>query len=214
MAKILDKMLSCPVCGKEEKYAVVCSFSVRESGLDGKPDADEFTDFVLECPYCGYAFSDPRKPASEAVKKLVYSGEYRQSRLQQTDATLRRLESAALLCQADGDPQQAAEYCLKAAWYCEMSDRLADAPEYRKRYLSIIENTPGLSLMPGQVPAYLDSLRQTGQFQRAIQGVHYYMEALRCPTDQTPAAQELFRVILQYAARGDAAPHFLGEKPE
>jgi len=166
MASVVETSVACAVCGRESRQR-----QVKGGGQAGPPDLDlrphdaarsTMAYWLQACPGCGYVA--PRlDSASEAEKRVVWSGPYRALLAETTyPALARRFLCRAMILEETGELHAAAEATLQAAWVADDVRRPDLAREWRLTAVALFRQGPPPDLE--QQVRIVDILRRAGDF--------------------------------------------------
>lgn len=172
MTRIMNRKMTCFICGKQSEYHVLLS-----TNFSGSPDLDlrrhgmgrsTIGEWVHECPHCGYV-------NSSVEEKTVVSAEFFNSYeyvscdgLRLPSKTAKKYYRLYMLRLRENDYDGALYAITRAAWACDDASVEGLAMLCREKAVEIIENhCPPTT--EEEFCVYADTLRRCGRFSKVIE---------------------------------------------
>lgn len=206
MASYITKKIICPCCGKEFEGKILKGFFQNNvMGLDRNPHTPAIYDTVIMCPHCDYASANMNKPATDSVKRLIYSAPYLELKKRlHHDSVLLKIVLSAKIYEELFAFKAAADTYLLGYWHSLESN--ARNVEYLSKaiqnYSAYLENNKDIET----AIAFIDCLRQAGNFAEAQETAESLI-----PYIDNSQVKKIVSFELQLIQKNDETPHLVSE---
>ncbi len=208
MKKDIESVV-CGCCGEKTEVEILASMLIQDRGLDNKPQYQWQLPIIQECPNCHYCHFSIGQPVSEDVKKIVMSQQYQEIMKKSCeDVYDRSVKAAAKLSKSIQDKIY---LYLIACWNSEFHDQMKAAKAMRKRVVKLMEGYFLEQQEVGMVLTYIDSQRQLGRFDGALETARSIEQAV----EENVQKEDILYQILQFEKRllnaSDSKAHMISE---